>query len=552
MDWQMTVLAVPTLFSVVGSLFLLGYVLTVYRNRRRDPLVTLYALITVAALVWTGFSALKLLHTDPATKLLFFRLLHIGAAALPPLVFLFVIAFTDRHRWLRFEFVAAVFLVPVVFVLLLFVEPSLVTGETRLIEGDIVVLRVANGPGFLAFSAYSVLLVVATIGVVLGEVRRFGSAYYPQALLIVVAVVTPMLGSLLTTAGIAPFTERRVNLVPPSAAVSVALFGVLLYRYRLVDLPPLAYATAMRYSPDALFVLDRDGRVVSTNDHGGDVLEDLNRDVGVPLSEAVPGFDPESQSNELLEVDPPTQEEAYYRPFIRPLTRGGKRLGWVAVLRDETEQQRQHQRLQEKTEQMELVASTISHDLRNPLTVASGYLQQAQQECESEALDDVENAHARMEEIIDDVLTLARAGKRIDTPEAVPVDAAVQRAWANVVTDSAALAIEDDRTIMADPVMVQHVFENLFRNAVEHGGEDVTVIVGALEGGVYVEDDGAGIPSDHREDIFEVGYTDSANGTGFGLSIVKQIINAHGWNIHVTEGAGGGARFEITGVETAE
>jgi signal transduction histidine kinase len=94
------------------------------------------------------------------------------------------------------------------------------------------------------------------------------------------------------------------------------------------------------------------------------------------------------------------------------------------------------------------------------------------------------------------------------------------------------------------------VFENLFRNAVEHAGDDVTITVGTLDGGFYVDDDGPGIPEDERDRVFEAGYSTGEAGTGFGLSIVRDVVEAHGWDIRVVEGADGGARFEITGVET--
>ena len=90
--------------------------------------------------------------------------------------------------------------------------------------------------------------------------------------------------------------------------------------------------------------------------------------------------------------------------------------------------------------------------------------------------------------------------------------------------------------------------ENLVRNAVEHGGDTVTVTVGDLPGGFYVEDDGPGIPEDERRDVFESGYTTSSGGTGFGLAIVSEIADAHGWSVRVTEGSEGGARVEFTGV----
>ena len=95
------------------------------------------------------------------------------------------------------------------------------------------------------------------------------------------------------------------------------------------------------------------------------------------------------------------------------------------------------------------------------------------------------------------------------------------------------------------------MFENLIRNAIDHGGDDVAVTIGDLDGGFYVEDTGPGIPSEERDAVFEVGYSTSDDGTGLGLSIVKHVVDAHGWDIRVTEGTEGGARFEITGIESA-
>jgi signal transduction histidine kinase len=81
---------------------------------------------------------------------------------------------------------------------------------------------------------------------------------------------------------------------------------------------------------------------------------------------------------------------------------------------------------------------------------------------------------------------------------------------------------------------------------VEHGSSDLTVRVGELDrGGFYVEDDGVGIPEDEREEVFGSGYSTGEDGTGFGLAIVTEIVDAHGWRIRVRESREGGARFEI-------
>jgi signal transduction histidine kinase len=116
---------------------------------------------------------------------------------------------------------------------------------------------------------------------------------------------------------------------------------------------------------------------------------------------------------------------------------------------------------------------------------------------------------------------------------------------------NAVLVVDDDLTFAVDPDRLQQLFENLFRNAIEHGGDDVTIRVGAIENnGFYVEDDGPGIPEEKREDVFDSGFTTNRDGTGFGLAIVKEIVEAHGWTVSVADSDEGGARFEVTDIET--
>ena len=80
----------------------------------------------------------------------------------------------------------------------------------------------------------------------------------------------------------------------------------------------------------------------------------------------------------------------------------------------------------------------------------------------------------------------------------------------------------------------------------------MTITVGDLETGFYLEDDGPGISADKRDDVLEVGYSTKRDNTGFGLAIVAKIVEAHGWELTVTDSDAGGARFEITGVERVD
>ena len=217
---------------------------------------------------------------------------------------------------------------------------------------------------------------------------------------------------------------------------------------------------------------------------------------------------------------------------------------WVSY---ELQRRQVNARLAEKNEQLEQFASIVSHDLRNPLSVAQGRAELAAEACDTDHLDHVLRSLDRMEVLIDDLLGLALAGEQVGDTEPISPDSFGDW-WGNVATRDATLRVSLDRSIQADPGRLQQLFENLVRNAVEHGGDAVAITVGELEGGFYVEDDGPGIPEDSRGDVLEAGFTTSEEGTGFGLSIVKQVVDAHGWDLQVTEGAAGGARFEVTDV----
>ncbi|MBX0322973.1 response regulator [Halomicroarcula sp. F13] len=236
-----------------------------------------------------------------------------------------------------------------------------------------------------------------------------------------------------------------------------------------------------------------------------------------------------------------------------------------AVVRDDELRERERE-LAAQNDRLERFASVVSHDLRNPLNVASGRLELVREECDSEHLDAIDRSLRRMEALIEDLLMVAKTGEGVSDLEPVDVGAVVEECWATVETGAATLVVETDARILADVTRFKQLLENLVRNAVEHssatgsaqsdddagGSGAVTVTVGDCPGGFYVADDGPGIPEADREKVFESGYSTRTDGTGFGLAIVEQIAGAHGWDVRVTESADGGARFEITGVETAD
>ncbi|MEZ3115747.1 sensor histidine kinase [Halobaculum sp. MBLA0147] len=236
-------------------------------------------------------------------------------------------------------------------------------------------------------------------------------------------------------------------------------------------------------------------------------------------------------------------------------------------------------------------AAGMAHDLRNSLNVLSGSLDDlaADEDADSATVDRCRTAVDRMETLIDDHLTLARVGEAAVETERVSVRAAAATAWETVRTDRARLVVETDAVVVADESRLVGLFENLFRNAVEHGTEtgaarstteeassdgdagdretgaserdedevssvdpSVTVTVRWVDGGLAVDDDGPGVPEELRATVFEPGYTTARDGTGLGLAIVATVADAHGWVVRVADSPTGGARVVCDGVERVD
>jgi len=224
---------------------------------------------------------------------------------------------------------------------------------------------------------------------------------------------------------------------------------------------------------------------------------------------------------------------------------------WVSY---EIFQKRATERMQQQRDQLEEFTRVVSHDIRNPLGIVDGYLDMAEQTGDPEHFERCRDAIHRIEALIDDLLFLTREGQTIGGREEIRIDELARECWSFVNAKDATLEIDTDRVVLGDWSRLQQVFENLFRNAIEHGGEGVAIRVGDVADGdgVYVEDDGAGIPEDERDQVFVDGFTTGESGTGLGLTIIQQVVSAHGWEVSVTEGDDGGARFEIRGMEFVE
>jgi len=307
---------------------------------------------------------------------------------------------------------------------------------------------------------------------------------------------------------------------------------------------------------EPVILVSADDRIRDYNDRATDlfpVLADKSA-LGEALWSILPTVTEALDRNRSIIERDRDGETRHYQVSESPFTARQADLGRLLVFADITNRERYRRELERQNERLEQFASMISHDLRNPLNVAMARVEMANDEYDDKNLATAENALDRMARLIEDVLELARHGQPIDDTELVSLSTIARQSWEMVDAPDAEIILEDDLTFTADAARLQQLFENLFRNAVDHGGSDVTIHVGALDesAGFYVADDGVGIPADERDDVFEIGYSTAQEGTGFGLAIVKEIVDAHEWEITLTDSESGGTRVEITGVHRTD
>lgn len=337
----------------------------------------------------------------------------------------------------------------------------------------------------------------------------------------------------------------------PYEPIGVAVFAVGVFTVFLDRFQSIRVAGE---HDDPVLVLDQEGRIIEFNQSAAGLFpEELGPTaIGTALHETLPDLpDPTRRESQIYERSGET-ETRYYQVTSNPFTSGDTPLGELLMLTDVTHRERYRRELERQNERLEEFAGIVSHDLRSPLTVAQGHLEMATAEHESSHIETANDALDRMNEIISEVLTLARQGQPIDETEQVSLERVARDSWGMIDAQDATLEIVGALEFEADENRLRQLFENLFRNALDHVGPDVTVTVGTRDGwaGFFVADDGPGIPKDEQEHVFESGFTMSESGTGFGLAIAKEIAEAHGWSIDVGESETGGARFDIDGIDT--
>lgn len=532
---------------------------------RRQPAFTFGLFLLVIGLWATTYVGYLVASTE-AWLLLFIQLSYLSVVTAPIVWVVFALQYTDRDAWLSRRRVVLLSVVPAGVLALVWTTPyhSYFYAETfvRTVDG-VQLLETPPAIGHRINVVYSYGLLLIGTGLIIGETVTNNRLYRRQSLVLFACLSAPWLANGLFHLGFQPIPTA--DLTPVVFVIIGIPLAVIVQRAELTGFVPIAHERVFHTLDDPVFVLTASYRVLDANraarrlvDADSDQIEgrDLTTILPAPLLEAGDLHPELEKAMEcVIEVNGTPRQYIARLRGTETATQGDPR-GCILSLTDITLQKRQQESLEAKNEQLERLAGVVSHDLATPLATGEGLLHLVRADLESpsaevdQSLSDLEAVHRRLRAFAEGLPALARESTDVETPTDCDLETVAREAWEVVDTSDLYLSVDSSDTLRADASRLKQAFENLFANVAEHAVDGqrgaTTVRIGRLStaSGFYIEDDGQGIPAGRCEDLLAFGVS-TGSGSGYGLAIVRTIVEAHGWSLSVTDGSKGGARFEV-------
>ena len=578
-----------------------GWLLAVHGLRRAAGTFGLFLFVMG---FWSLTHVGTVLTADPAWSLRFTQLSYLSVVSAPVVWLTFALRYTGRGGWVTRRRLTALSVVPGVTLAFVFTAEwhTLFYATIQPPAGTAVPLT-EPGLWHVVNVHYSYTLLFIGAGLLAVAAVTDGRMRFRQSVVLLISLIVPWVVNAAFHLGYRP--AAGVDPTPLAFVLVGIPLAMVVVQTDIRTVIPVAHRRVFRTATDPTVVFGPDDRVLDSNDAAeallgdGGPIQDAAVEAILPDDLCVEGQPDPTLADAVEWTDTHGDEDRHYlvrRRAIDPDRRADAR-GYIVSFTDITLQRTQRDALAEtnrtlsrqadalefKNEQLERLASVVSHDLETPLSTAEGLIHLIRADIDGSdpeierSLADLETVHGRLRTFAEALPDLAREGTDVESPVECDLERIARDAWSVVDTGPLTLVVESNGSFRGDPRRLVQAFENLFRNAVEHGvtaagdeTEATRVTVGMLseadtassseadtasssEAGVdrsvgfYIEDDGPGLPAHRRGAALEFGVG-TGSGSGYGLAIVRTIVEAHGGTLSVTATEHGGARFEIRGL----
>lgn len=574
MTWQVAFTDVLYATGALTALVVMAY----SWPRRHKPAARPLLLLVTGVAIWLFSNLVEARFLAEAPRLFWNNMQYLGIVMVPTGWFLFTVVYTDRTKWLNKRTASLLFIEPILIVILVW------TSQWHTIFRQFMVLNLderypfwewAPGPAFWVHTAYSYLLLIGGIVVLVQAYLQSASFYRRQIRVLLAAALVPWLANVLfLLAG-----GRNLDPTPIAFAVTVAMLAWGIFSFGLVEIMPVAFAQIVQGIKDGILVLDKQNRVIYANPAFKRIVAASNDMTGKPIVEFLDRW-PQlpQQFGDIHQVDTEISLSTengpvnHYQLSISPLYSEKKTAsGRLIMLHEITQLKKTEHHLRDARQAAEaanrtksLFLATMSHELRTPLAAIIGYGELIEEKRETWGYDNIvtkvsqmRKAAVHLNTIIGDILDMAQieAGRMTLTITPFSLKALITDVIAAIEpkvsekgnTLQTNILLESDE-MYTDRYKVRQVLLNLLGNAAkftEQGQITLTVsrILAPDQQAIWyciqVSDTGVGIPQDKLDSLFtpfvqvDSSHTRQHGGSGLGLAISYSYCQMMDGNMRV-------------------
>ena len=538
-------------------------------SRRPGRGVIPFTVLMIGVGLWSMGSGLEILSAHLSTKHFFLAVIYLGVSITPPAWLIFAMEYTDRDIWItRTRRNLWLLTIHPTIVMLLIITNSrfhLFWSQMSIDETTHIADYVATSL-FWVHAAYCYTLVLIATTLLIQAFVRSPDQYRGQITFLMIGQFIPWVANAAYILDISPL-PLYVDLTPIAYTLTGLLVVWSVYRFKFMDITPVAHYAIFNSLADAVFVLDLKNRIVSANQAAlnllsvseSNVIGQTVTNVFTNQKDLLSQYLDVTHADDEIDVNVRGDEYIFQMRLSPLLDRGGNMSGRTVLLHDITQLKQTNHALEEARIQADEASrlkseflATMSHELRTPLSAILGYSSLMMMGLIGEIPPELKSPIQRIDDngqyllnMINNILDLSKIEAGHFEIEQTMIDLrSVVNKWEQQITvladkKSLPLTVKIDpdvpEMVYTDPERLSQIAINLLSNAVKFTdagdvGLNISLTDDKTSWLLTIKDTGIGIPEEAQAYIFdEFRQADGSNqrqygGTGLGLAIVKKLV----------------------------
>jgi PAS domain S-box-containing protein len=591
---------VPILFSIlsfISGCLMLSLSFYIWKKHwviRKVPAARSTVILMLLATMWLfGFIFQLNLQSEEAIKFLEY-FLYIGPVLIGPTWLILALQWTGRYRWLTKNKIILLYIIPIVFLLLIFTNDfhSLIFRDiTFLKQNSILIMSPVETEIWWLFTSYVYALILIGVSILVRGLITLRHVYRKQAVVLLIGTLSPFFANIFYNFYLIDIIH--FDFTPISFIVSGFVYYWGFSKFKLIEIVPVARDAVFDDMQDLVFVLDSDDRIVDANPilmktfglEGKDIIGEKFEDVFVNQKQIIDNLKKGKEMKTEVAVRSEKGKEVYDMQIDSLVDNHGNNTGYLVSLRDITKRKEMEEELRELNIDLELKVRKrtaeiekllkqkddfiwqLSHDLKSPLTPILGLLPTIKEDEKDPKLKELLEVIDRNAKYMKDLVTKTLEFERLGSPNAnlnfenIDLSNVVDDVLLNKKTifSDKQINIENNMAdkilVSADKIQLNELFDNLLTNAIKFTPDKGKIKIDAEKEKddviISVSDTGIGLDKEQVEHIFDEFYKvdesrHELDSSGLGLPICKRIVEKHKGEIWVeSAGKGKGTTFYI-------